>query len=450
MTRRPDEGKPPVVRKAGMSYQLLFEDIATTLTLSRIRRRSDGIHGYLTARTTGLDVLTANNTGVLLVGAIHLDVPKQRKEFAAALATKTPGFDIDWLTWLDHFAERVNVMEMTGEPIVEIGDTPVPKTAGTWSWEPFVPKGAPALFYGPGGSGKSRFALAGAISVKMGREILPNCPPNVKGQPLYLDWETDRDTVAERVQMICAGLGQPPVSISYRRCVRPLADDVEELGSYIAAKEIVFLVVDSAAAAIGKQGEYGDANEGALRLFEALRILGLPTVLVDHISKQEMRMSGKVRGALPYGSIYKVNMARAAWEVRPVDVNDDEVHVSAFHHTKSNDSRLRSPFGVRVAFDDTKVEFEAYDGPLSDADLDDDTFVRKVVPKDVSKQIEELLRGAKMEGPEIAKYLGIDNETIRKALNRGKGRRFIKDEVSGLWTAATTKLTILPGGGPPS
>jgi hypothetical protein len=446
VTRRA-EGAKPLVQKAGLTYQLTAEDIGTTFTFSRVRRRSDALTGFMSVKTS-LDVKTMSDNGILYVGSLNLIGPRVRAEFAKALTTKTPGFDIDWAELLDTFAEQVLVLEMAGEPIVEIGDMVVPRTAGAWAWEPFVPKGAPALFYGPGGSGKSRFALAGALSIQMGREILPNCPPHLKGNVLYLDWETDRDTVAERVQMICRGLGLPPVRISYRRCIRPLADDVEDLTAYVLQKNIVFLVVDSAGGAIGKQGEYGDANEGALRLFEALRIIGRPTAIVDHVSKQEMKMSGKVRGALPYGSIYKVNMARAAWEVRPIETassDDESVHVSAFHHTKSNDSRLRPPFALRADFDEQQVAFSPYDGLLIEDD--EEEGLRREVAVDPAGQIEQALRGSKMSMPDIAKYTGLKYDTVKKTLYRGKGKRFLKDEQNDLWTTATTKLTAIPGGG---
>lgn len=445
MTRRPEGAAEPIVKKAGLTYQMIDEAIGTTWTLSRVRRRTDSLTGYMTVRTS-LDIKTLDGKGILLVGSLNLLGPKVREEFAKQLALKTPDFKVDWKEQIDFMAERVLAMEMAGEPIEEVGTEKVVKTAGAWAIKPLVPKGAPALFYGPGGSGKSRFALAAALSIQMGREILPGCPPAMKGNVLYLDWETDKDTVVERLQMICRGLKVDPVKISYRRCIRPLADDAEELSAYIAAKQVVFMVVDSASAAIGRQGEYGDANEGTLKLFEAIRVIGIAAMIVDHVSKAEMRMTGKVRGALPYGSIYRVNMARAAWEVRPVEMpTDDSTHVSSFHHTKANDSKLLSPFALRADFDEEQVTFGAFEG-----NLDEDEWtepMKKVVAVDVPKRIEDLMRKSQPMSPgDIAGYLDVSSDTVRQALNRGAGKRFVKDEATGLWTTSAARLTSLPGG----
>lgn len=439
MSRRA-EGKPPVVTKVGLGYRMDIEDLLTSFHFSRVRRRSGEITGYMTVRTK-LPIKTIGDDGILYVGSLNISGPRVRAEFAKQLASRAPGYDIDWDGLLDFFDQTVNAHEVMGEPIKQVGAAPVPKTAGQWAIEPFVPRGAGALFYGPGGSGKSRLALASALSIQMGREIIPGCPPSIKGNVLYLDWETDGNTVAERIQQICRGINVPAVDINYRRCVRPFVDDVEELAYFVNANSIIYVVIDSVGMALGKQSDFADAADGALRLFDAIRVLGTSTMLVDHVSKSEMRMDGKVRGLIPYGSIYKVNLARAAWEVRPVENRDDEAHVTAFYHTKANDTRLRDPFGIRADFTTTDtfdaVRFGTYDGPLGPV-IEPDMSVG--LPANRADQIAELLDGAKMTANDIAKYLGIDNAGIVRTTLSRYPNRFAKD--GGYWRLATPRNTV--------
>lgn len=427
-----DVKEPPVVRM-GMGYTMEVPEIGTSFHLTRVRRRSDEVTGYMTVKTHLSNVRTFSDDK-LMVGSLNILGTRTRKDWATALKERTPGFDIDWNGLLTYFAERIISSEMEGEPIVEVGSQPVPQTSGAWAIKPFLPKGVTSILYAPGGSGKSQTALALSLSVRLGTEIVPGFSPSIVGPVLYLDWETQKEVIAERLQRICKGLGRPPMDIFYRRCVKPLADDAEEISWFVAQKGIVMLVVDSCEPAMGRGNEYGDANEKALRLFDAIRLIGVSTLVVDHVSKSEMRMNGKTSGLLPYGSIYKINLARSAWEMRPVQSMEDDSVVVALHHTKANDSKLHEPIGIRISFrsEDTDVtSFHKYDGPIDDAHSRPEEIV---MPSPSKSRIMELVDESRMRPADIARVLNMPEGTVRSTLKRGlDDGTFVKD-ANDLWT----------------
>ena len=412
----------PPVEKVGLGYQMRVPEIGVGFFLTRVRRRSDEIRGYLTVKARIAGVKTFGDY-ILMVGNLDIMGTRTRKDWATTLAARAPGVDIDWSWLLNYFAERIIAGEMEGEPILSIGSQPVPRTAGQWAINPLVPKGVASLLYAPGGSGKSQTALACALSIQLGREIIPGCPPAIKGNVLYLDWETQKEVLAERLQRICRGIGPDvaPPDIFYRRCIKPLADDAEELSSFVADKDIVFVVVDSCEPAMGRANEYGDANEKALRLFDALRLIGCSALVVDHVSKQEMSMTGRKRGKMPYGSVYKVNLARAAWEMKPVTTLSDETIIVGMHHTKANDSRLMDPIGLQIGFNNAEPQtttFRAHDGALEtyeDADEDGRSYTPVAT---VEAQVSELLEDHRLTPVDTAKYLGLNYNSVRSAMNR--------------------------------
>lgn len=345
--------------KVGLGYRLwpINEEVNAELRLTRLKRSSQELHGRLQVRCNFAGVKTVN--GILHSARFNLSSATTRASLAKILAGRTPGFeDMDWADALEALCLFVDEAETKGEPVVGIGQPVVEREHGRYALDPLVTAHVASLLYGPGGAGKSVLALAGALSIAVGREIIPGIPPAIKGPVLYLDWETDAYVVNERLWALCRGAKIEPANVSYRRCNRPLADDAEELSALVAELGVVYLVIDSCGPAMGTSGEYGDANESTLRLFEAIRHIGVTTQIVDHVSKQEMRSkSGRVTGLLPYGSIYKVNLARAAWELRNgTTENDDDLRISLFN-TKANDARIHEPINLLVEWEPHEILF---------------------------------------------------------------------------------------------
>lgn len=340
----------------GMGYVVRNEPCQTEIHVTHVRRSRGDLHGQVTVRCNFAGVKTVD--GVLHTANFNLSASGSRASLAKLLEARTPGLGFDWFDGLETLCQKTLSAETVGQPIIEVGTFEVERSALSYIVEPVIPAGVTTLLYGPGGSGKSVISLGIALSVATGLEVVPGLKPRDVGPVLYLDWETDGYVVNERIRSIATGSSFEPVNILYRRCNRPLADDADELSHICATRGVKFILIDSAGMAMGAGGDYGDANESTIRLFDAIRHIGLSTLVVDHVSKQEMKTAdGKTKAALPYGSVYKVNLSRSAWELRNTTAEGDERLSLSLVHAKANDSRLREPIGLSVDWQPGAIAF---------------------------------------------------------------------------------------------
>jgi RecA-family ATPase len=155
-----------------------------------------------------------------------------------------------------------------------------------------------------------------------------------QGEVLYLDWETEEGDIASRAQRAAKGMGLASVpTIRYMNMIHPLAHRMSEVARVVALHEVRLVIIDSVGMASSQQRDGADASEGAVRFFRGLRELGVAALLIDHVTGEDMRRASTPK---PYGSVYKYNAARNAFEVR---IREDTVvgnHVVALIHQKSN------------------------------------------------------------------------------------------------------------------
>lgn len=265
------------------------------------------------------------------------------KTLSARSSTK-----VDWTRALEQLCQHILGEERRGEPFERVGR--LARRQGTrYLLYPMMPVDEPTLLFADGGTGKSYLAVAIACSVQAGIPILPGFDLRKKGPVLYLDWETSRDEINERVQAVCAGAGIEPVEFFYRRCTTALTDQVEEVAGLIAQEGIALVVADSLGFALGQQSERGSAEETAIRFFTAVRHLKTTVLGIDHLKKEDAQSKG---GPLkPYGSGYKVNAARSTWSVRKQnDVDGDLI----LENQKLNNGRRAAPVGLRATFEENE------------------------------------------------------------------------------------------------
>jgi len=269
---------------------------------------------------------------------------------------------------------------------------------------PLLPKGLPTLFYGEGGVAKSYFALFLALSVQLPYEEEDWFP--TQANALYLDYETDFEEVDYRSKRIKKGLAMPEdLSIRYRRCALPLADDLSEVQRAVADGDIGLVVIDSLGAACG-----GDLNsaEVATRFFGALRQLPVTSLLISHVSKNREN-----KEKTPYGSVYFFNFARNVFELRRIqETEHDEINLGVFHR-KNNLGKLHYPLGFTIRFERDKTIFARQD-------------IREI-PEFLESlsntvRIEALLKRGAMAIEEIAEELDIKPGSARVALKRLKDK----------------------------
>lgn len=420
--------------KVGLSYRCWSETIQTEFRLTHMKRSRGDLSGELAVLTNFEGVKTHN--GVLHVARFNVLSSSTRAALARTLEKRTPGFDMDWFDGLEWLCQNVILSEAAGEPISEVGlDTPTP-LHDQFMVEPFILKDRPAILFGPGGVGKSLLALACAMSVASGREIIPGVAPAVHGPVLYLDWETTKHVINDRIQAIARGHGFTPDGMYYRRCIRPLADDAEELSTLVASKGIVMIVVDSAAYAMGAQGEYGDANESVLRMHEAIRLIGVSSQIVDHVNKMDARSRGGT--ASPYGSAYKTNAARISWEVRKAP-SSTGLAINLYH-AKSNDTALLEPIGLSLDWEPDKIIFRSSEVLIDQPQAE---------PGDTESAILETLEvyGPMTSGAICDALPHLNANTVRSTLKRmvGRGQLLLIDGTYRLARPTAVKLRSLPG-----
>lgn len=427
----PEEEPRWSFNRVGLSYRVETakagseERAFAEIVVSHLKRSSDGIHGDIRVFANIEDVKTGKN-GLLHAARFNLTSSTTRKSLAKLLDDRTKK-GMDWYDGLEMLCQQVMEAESVGQPFEELGFEKQ-KERLKYALDPIVPANVPSVLYGPGGSGKSILALALALSVQVGRELVPGIAPSLRGNVLYLDWETDISVINERLVDICGGAGIKPTKVTYRRCFKPLYQEAEELANAVAEREIVYVVVDSAGMAMGGIGENRDANESTLRFFDAIRHIGVTTQVIDHVSKQEMRSStGQVVGRMPYGSVYKANMARSMWEIRNSASEGDKFPTISLFHTKANDSRLHDPIGLEIRWEQDRITFHEADLSIPVIPDDDDSTKMERMERDMREH-----PGTRLV--DVHRRTGLAYNTV-KGYARRFPEKFIQQE-DGTYSAA--------------
>lgn len=310
----------------------------------------------------------------------------------------------DWKVILEQACIKTLIKYREGEAVEGIGNECIEQKR-EYRLDPIIIEGAPTGMYAPGGSGKGQVAVLIACLIHYGWEW--GTWTAVKGNVLYLDWETSKREINRRVYCIKRGLGIDDTSeIQYRRCFHPLADDIEEIQARVLEKDIKFAVIDSFGLAC-----MGDNNkeEAVLRFYNAFRSLNIPGLIVDHSNKE---------GEL-YGNSYKWNAVRSLFEIKKVGENREEGTIDLnLVHKKINEGSMLPTQGIRFTFLDTDLMTMPEPVDITLAALQ-----AKLANKDA---IVETLKRGTMSVKEIASLTGIPLATIRTTMNRYKDSLFVR------------------------
>lgn len=428
--------------KVGLGYRCWSDEVATEFHFNHIKRGKETLTGELSIRTNLANVKT--NNGVLHVTRLNVLAGTTRSSLAKMLGGRTPGHEMDWFDGLETLCQNVIIAEQTGEPIIDVGKSDRTPRNEQFLVEPLVLRGRTSILFGPGGVGKSLIALTCGLSVAAHREIIPGIAPAMTGPILYLDWETTGAVINDRIQAIAAGHHFEAPHIAYRRCVKPLADEAEQLSAIVSARGIVLVIVDSTAYAMGALGEYGDANEAVLRLHEALRVLNVSALLVDHVTKTDTRT--KPGSAQPYGSVFKTNAARLSWEVRKAPAAEGDMRINLYH-AKSNDTAQMSPIGLGIDWSYEAITFHS-----TDVVAEEEEAVEGRRATWGEQIIELLMDGAQIKHSEIGRAIGAPKEkweVVRKTVDRmiAKGD-LVKDDEGfvAVNRQQPVRMSVVPGG----
>ena len=270
---------------------------------------------------------------------------------------------------------------------------------------PLLPSRQPTITYGQGGIGKSWLALYLCALVDNGLTL--NGLNADAGNSLYVDWETDRDTLEARAWAIKRG--EPEIDdgwgLRYQSAQGPLVDWIDTLAAHVTKEQFDLVVIDSVGMALG--GDAGN-DEKVLTFFTALRQLEATILLIDHMTKGA---DSQERGA--FGSTYKRNQARSYWEMR--QAADGELSMGLYHR-KTNLGRLGPPVGLSLEIvedDDYNVQSVRF----SRCDVTDDPELAKGISAPL--RILSALRHGAMGLESICEALqDTPRQTIDSAISR--------------------------------
>lgn len=414
------------VEKEGLGYSALIPALGIGLRVDYLVEHSGELSGEL-------EVSQAPK-GHLMRGKFNLSAPNTRKTTANlldGLSQIQKGKDgVTWFGILEKFCFGVLELERAGAGVIKVGQRK-PREATSFVLDPFILGGnKPTVLYGMGGGGKSTLAAAAAVAVHTGISTFAGWTVPARANVMILDWEAESDDWNDAISGISAGIGIEPPEMDYIACDRPLTSMLHQVAREVRTRDIGLIIVDSVGHALPNGREGASYEEGAMRLFKALRQIGVPSLLIDHIGKGED--AGK-QG--PYGSIYKWNSVRHAWELKAGE--DDSTHLAVIHRKHNNTPKLK-PWGMEMARNDGTILFVRED-VANDPKLN--------TANTIADRIALVLRTGSMTIKDIGEELDdVNIKTIAVTLNRSD--RFVKVGQEGkaqIWgMAAAPNLTPVP------
>lgn len=324
-------------------YRFAFDEEQVSVFMERIAEKRGAGAGIVCELT--VESAEPIAPGVLYLGTFNLLTNN------AALANKLRSRreDVDWDGLLTLVAGSAVKRYRQGEPVLDLAEVE-PTAHARWLIPGFIEDTArPTLVAAGGGTGKSTIGLAAAMTVATGVPIL-GIHPTRQCAVLYEDWEADEQVHAERVRALWRGAGRsgefPPGLIFYQRQVASLHESVATIRKRVAELGIGFSVMDSVGFA---RGDDPNSAEATIRLFTANRRVGIPTLAIDHMSKEVLQNPNARKGAI--GSVYTENSVCRVWVMKGEESAPGALTVSLSDEKRNNTARQAS-LSFRVHLED--------------------------------------------------------------------------------------------------
>ncbi|KKL13591.1 hypothetical protein LCGC14_2524240, partial [marine sediment metagenome] len=283
-----------------------------------------------------------SDAGTLPPEKLNLDSARSMKTYANTLGGYGLLEAADWFEALTQACKLARKRYDEGEPAVVLSEV---SWRGTPAFliSPYVTQHGTTILFGDGGVSKSLHALALGVMVATGSAVVPDCSVEHPANVLYIDYEADAGTHAERLEGLCAGANiTTPDNVHYMRRVASIGESVREVRKHIALNEIGFVIVDSIGAASGGDPEKADT---VIRAFNAMRAFEVPVLAIHHVTKDQRDKTK------PFGSVFAPNLARLTWALsKEQDAGADVIRVRLTNH-KANFGRLSESRGHAVRFE---------------------------------------------------------------------------------------------------
>lgn len=390
---------PPDIQFGRRTWSFTWDHAHITLTDVR-EGRDDTLYAEVT-----VDVLVPPSPGRIFGPArVNLLAPRSVSGVAKDCSDRDGTFD--WGGALLQVVEAATRRWREGDPLVPLADI---EDVGRPQFlvPPIVEADGVTVVFAPGGSGKSMLSLVVALTVATGAPqagALFDGAATTSGPVAILDWESGPVVQKRRMERLAAGLMlDPPRNVLYRRETAPLHSTVDRLAERFEEEGVVFAVVDSLGLARGGAPEDAEAT---IRVFAAMRELGVPVLAIDHLAKAQMDTKPGQRQAI--GSVYTTNASRRAWAL--TGRSDGNATVVRVECTKVNDGLRPAPRAWRFIFDPDRTL-------VTLADPDEEAPAAKSQWEMVADAI-AASDGRLLFTKEIAEITGIPDGQVRVILGR--------------------------------
>jgi len=400
--------KPTITDKIS-GYVFNWDDYGISITTNRINvHKTDG-------RVTGelfVDAVNGNGEMVTIYPptSYNFSSDRTRNQLAKSLLIKNS--KVPWADMVDQLCFGVQDRARKGEPVQELqtsGDIKPPE----YLLNPLIIKNYPNVIFGDPSSSKSTLAviLTQVLMLPWDDNPMGLIAPDRSIKVLYLDWETDADTIRWQTTMLQRGMDAGVLFVSYRQCSQPLASDIEQIKMRISETEAEVVIIDSLGLAAG--GELKE-TQPALGFFSSLRELKVTSLILAHNSKDR---ESKTRSI--YGNQYYTAQARNVWEVRKnQDTDSSEMDIVLFHRKPPPFAGLHKSLGFKIVFDN-----EA--GVMNISPSDPKRVAEFLEQMGTKQRILELLKEGSLTNDEIKDSLDISRSNTDQTLKRLKDKELI-------------------------
>ena len=334
--------------KVGSKLYVEWEREGVEAEVSRVHESKSALSAHVVIQYTPKRVDQTGQGHHLIKRSWNLFSQQSINSVVKALENRDT-FNINWEQLIEQLVVVVDSNSWEVSDSALIGNDPIVYEDRHVLY-PFVRKNQINMIYGAAGIGKSYMAVTIGLCVQTGiahKGLIPE-----QGNVLYLDWESERNDLNERLVAVKQGFLNEydneyleQAEFEYRKVRGSLNKVQDEISDIVYNKDIKLIIVDSVGGSL--QGMINDAD--AIAEFAGiLRSYNTSILALDHVAKSS--------NDKPIGSIYKEAFARNLWRMSgDHPVGSDEMEI-AFEHTKTNHKRLNP-----IAFDAQFYTDSTYD-----------------------------------------------------------------------------------------
>jgi len=406
--------KPTILDSVG-GYIFTWDEDKIRINVSRIKIHSDGtVKGEILIQATDSKIKHSH----LHQAQFNFSSSSTRISLAKTLAQRLNS--IDWYAILEQLSHYTLEKIRIGEPVQTLiaGDEIRPPE---YILKPYIVRNYPTIIFGDRSGFKSTISLvlSQLVMLPWKSNLLGLNVPEKSVKCLYLDWETDRDTVLWQLTRLERGSEIGGAAIEYRKCALPLSQDLEQITTHIANTGAEIIFIDSLGPACG-----GDLKEAgsAISFFTSLRQLNTTAVILAHTSKDKETKHKSV-----FGSIFFEAQARVIWEIQKrQEADENEVDVALFNRKPPPFAGTHRPLGYKINFTDDSINISTSD-PRTVGE-----FVDRM---SAQERILQLLTEGQLSSKDIMERLEVNRNTLDSGIKRLRDRNKIV-KVGDKWDLA--------------